>query len=180
MLLESILGETICSPSPSRSSNTFAYCAQKPWLESGTIRSNIIGIHPYDPNWYNTVISACVLNKDIRALELEGHTTVGSHGLNLSGGQKQRIVLARAVYSREATIILDDIFSGMDAQTVDLVSRRLLGRNGQFRRHQTAIIMATHSRKIASFADTVVVLDHGTIAYTGGPQAQLFNETSLL
>lgn len=55
--------------------------------------------------------------------------------------------LARAVYSRKDVVILDDIFSGMDAQTADLVSRRLLGNDGLLRKHGKTVILATHSRR---------------------------------
>lgn len=93
MLLESILGETISSlgPAPSPTSS-IAYCAQQPWLEHGTIQSNILGVSQCDSRWYKTVKSACGLDADLQALERGDKTVVGSKGLNLSGGQKQRIV----------------------------------------------------------------------------------------
>jgi ABC-type multidrug transport system fused ATPase/permease subunit len=93
MLLESILGETVCmfGPAPNRTSS-IAYCAQQPWLENGTIRSNIISTSHYDPEWYMTVKSACGLDADLQTLQRGDKTVLGSKGLNLSGGQKQRIV----------------------------------------------------------------------------------------
>jgi len=54
--------------------------------------------------------------------------------------------LARAVYSHNDIVILDDVFSGMDAHTVDLVSRLLLGNDGLFRKRGTTVVLATHSR----------------------------------
>lgn len=45
-------------------------------------------------------------------------TQVGSAGISLSGGQKQRLSLARAVYAKKELVILDDVFSGLDAETV--------------------------------------------------------------
>lgn len=165
MLLESVLGETICSLGPAPSfASSIAYCAQQPWLENGTIRSNIIGVSQYDRKWYKTVKSACGLDADLQTLERGDKTVVGSKGLNLSGGQKQRIVsenrdelwnqlsngyqkaLARAVYSRSSTLVLDDVFSGMDAHTVDNVSQHLLGNNGLLRKRGATVILATHSR----------------------------------
>ena len=35
----------------------------------------------------------------------------------------------------------------MDAHTVDLVSQRLLGTDGLFRKHGSTVILATHSRR---------------------------------
>lgn len=54
--------------------------------------------------------------------------------------------LARAVYSRKDLLILDDVFSGMDAHTVNLVSRRLLGNDGLLRKRGRTVVLATHSR----------------------------------
>ncbi|KAI1080070.1 ABC transporter [Whalleya microplaca] len=177
MLLESILGETISSlgPAPNRTSS-IAYCAQQPWLENGTIRSNIIGVSQCDLKWYQTVKSACGLDADLQTLERSDKTVVGSKGLNLSGGQKQRIALARAVYSRKDVVVLDDVFSGMDAHTVDLVSRRLLGNDGLFRKRGTTVILATHNHKIMSFADIIVALENGRITEIGSPQAPLSHD----
>jgi ATP-binding cassette, subfamily C (CFTR/MRP), member 1 len=93
MLLESMLGETISSlgAGPTYTSSV-GYCGQQPWLENGTIRSNIIGVSQFDPKWYKTVKQACGLDADFQNLEWGDKTIVGSKGLNLSGGQKQRIV----------------------------------------------------------------------------------------
>lgn len=102
MLLESMLGETISSLGPMpKWASSLAYCAQEPWLENGTIRSNIIGISSYDPKWYKMVKSACGLLTDLQALERGDKTVVGSKGLNLSGGQKQRIVSVSYERNRE-------------------------------------------------------------------------------
>ena len=42
-------------------------------------------------------------------------TEVGVSGVNLSGGQKWRLSFARALYSRASILIIDDIFSAVDA-----------------------------------------------------------------
>jgi ATP-binding cassette subfamily C (CFTR/MRP) protein 1 len=93
MLMESILGETVptLGPAPSRGSS-IAYCAQRPWLEHGTIQDNIIGVTQYDSNWYQTVIGLCQLDADLQALPRRDKTIVGSKSSSLSGGQLQRVV----------------------------------------------------------------------------------------
>ncbi|KAI4597228.1 hypothetical protein KJ359_004741 [Pestalotiopsis sp. 9143b] len=171
MLLESILGETISNLGRECDRTApIAYCAQQPWLENTTIRNNIIGASHYDAQWYKTVQSACALDSDFRTLERGDKTTVGSKGLNLSGGQKQRIALARAVYSRRDIVVLDDVFSGMDAHTVDHVSRQLLSSSGLFRSRGITVILATHSHKLMSFGDTILALEDGRIVEMGSPQ----------
>ncbi|KAK9802300.1 putative ABC transporter [Seiridium cardinale] len=174
MLLESILGETVSDTSTAtHAKTTIAYCSQQPWLENGTIRSNIIGVSQFDPRWYQTVKTTCVLDQDLQTMEMGDRTVVGSKGLSISGGQRQRIALARAIYSREHIVILDDIFSGMDAHTVDLISRRLLGANGLLRTRGSTVILATHSHKLMTMADTIIALESGKIVETGSPQTLL-------
>ncbi|KAI8315264.1 ABC transporter [Colletotrichum sp. SAR11_59] len=96
-------------------------------------------------------------------------TLVGSQGGNLSGGQKQRIALARAVYARKRIVILDDIFSGMDARTAHHVSTCLIGRDGLLRRQRASVIIATHSHRIMSLADSIISLDGGRVQEVGSP-----------
>ncbi|KAK3332944.1 P-loop containing nucleoside triphosphate hydrolase protein [Cercophora scortea] len=175
MLLQSLLGETVCCSGPvPKFASSVAYCAQQPWLENNMIRSNIVGVAPgCDLQWYKTVVSACGLEMDIKSLGRGDQTVVGSKGINLSGGQKQRIALARAVYARTEVLILDDIFSGMDAHTVDLVSQRLLGNDGLLRKLDATVILATHSHKLNSFADTIITLENGRMTHVRSPQELL-------
>jgi ATP-binding cassette subfamily C (CFTR/MRP) protein 1 len=51
---------------------------------------------------------------------------VGSAGISLSGGQKQRLALARAVYAKKEVVVLDDIFSGLDAESGKFYGLRLI------------------------------------------------------
>ncbi|TDZ36526.1 ABC transporter atnG [Colletotrichum spinosum] len=175
--LGAILGELVpMSPTAAHSTVGYspergrvAYCSQSPWLENGTVRQNILGVSLYDPKWYDTVVSACGLEADLQALQKGDYTLVGSKGVNLSGGQKQRIALARAVYSRQKIVVLDDVFSGMDAHTATHVSTRLLGSDGLLRRQHAAVIIATHSHGLMAVADFIVCLGEGRIQELGKP-----------
>ena len=42
-----------------------AYASQESWLLSVTLRENILFGLPYYPDWYNTVVEACALEKVI-------------------------------------------------------------------------------------------------------------------
>ncbi|CRG87245.1 Multidrug resistance-associated protein 6 [Talaromyces islandicus] len=167
-LLESILGETlVVEGGMDNDFSCVAYCSQTPWLQSETIRQNIIGASAIDMEWYSTVVSACGLDKDLARL-LEGDQTfLGNNGLTISGGQKQRIALARALYSRCKVVLLDDVFSGIDAATTELVTRCLFGEKGLFRQLQTTVVLATHSSFLLHYADNVVILADGTVVDTG-------------
>ncbi|UKZ71355.1 uncharacterized protein TrAtP1_012315 [Trichoderma atroviride] len=98
-----------------------------------------------------------------------------SRGLNLSGGQKQRIALARAIYPRNQIILLDDIFSGMDAHTIDTISTRLLGKGGILRKQQATVVLTTHHHKIMAIADVIIVLEDGKITAKDTPASLLQN-----
>jgi ATP-binding cassette subfamily C (CFTR/MRP) protein 1 len=71
-------------------------------------------------------------------------TMLGSKGVILSGGQKQRLTIARAVYSRKRIAIFDDVFSGLDTVTENIVFGRVFSQTGLLRRTNTSIILATH------------------------------------
>ncbi|KAL4786969.1 P-loop containing nucleoside triphosphate hydrolase protein [Aspergillus varians] len=167
-LLESILGETLTTQEQAdRSFSIAAYCSQTPWLQSRTIRQNIISASPVDTTWYSTVVSACGLDKDLARLPRGDQTAVGNNGLTLSGGQKQRIALARALYSRCKVVLLDDVFSGIDAFATETISRNLFGDNGLFRGIQATVVLATHSGFLLRYADDLVVLAEGRVVDTG-------------
>ena len=119
---------------------------------------------------------------------------MGSGGIALSGGQKQRVVsnthtwrcnhlptdlsyyyktLARAVYSRTPTILLDDVFSGLDNTTSQTVFTRLLGNDGILRTSQRAVILATHTGKQPAFATIIAFLHLASYTAEGGRSSEI-------
>ena len=93
-LLRAVLGEfPLSEGSIGVSTQRIAYCSQKPWLPSGSIREVIQNsTHLNTDDWYNKVIDVCCLNHDIDSLSDGDKSQIGSSGLNLSGGQRQRVV----------------------------------------------------------------------------------------
>ncbi|KAJ5976667.1 hypothetical protein N7501_000009 [Penicillium viridicatum] len=167
-LLATILGETaLRSGSMTPSLSGVAFCSQTPWIMNDTIRHNITGGSEFDQEWYKFCVSCCALREDIDKMPAGDQSIAGSNGAALSGGQKQRVCIARAMYSRLPIVILDDVLSGLDASTTNRISDQLFGRDGHFRRSGTSVILATHSRRILSFMDLVVVLEGGRITNCG-------------
>ncbi|KAM3469416.1 hypothetical protein MY5147_007062 [Beauveria neobassiana] len=165
-LLESILAETAdLGGCTERRFTSAAYCSQVPWLVNGTLKSNITygSSAPADEEWYQTVLAACGLENDIQNLAAGDLTEIGDSGSKLSGGQKQRVSLARAVYSRQQVILLDDVFSGLDNANIAHISEKLFGSEGLLRRSGSTIILVTHSKYVMMMADDVLVVDQGTI-----------------
>lgn len=101
-LLRALIGEVVpAGGSISLSTRQIAYCAQRPWLPSGTIKQAIYGPKDIDDTitqddgiWYKTVTSMCCLTHDFDSLPDGDQTQIGSRGQNLSGGQRQRVVCA--------------------------------------------------------------------------------------
>ncbi|KAJ5806253.1 uncharacterized protein N7503_003855 [Penicillium pulvis] len=168
-MMKGILGET-----PSTKGFLYttyrdtAFVDQTPWIRNTSFKDNILGASNYNEIWYHEVVSACGLDQDVANLP-NGHSTkVGSSGISLSGGQKQRLALARAIYACKDVILLDDIFSGLDADTEEHVFKALFARNGLFRRLDTTVILATHAVRRLSYADHIVALDSdGSVAEQG-------------
>jgi ABC-type multidrug transport system fused ATPase/permease subunit len=94
-----------------------AYVPQSAWIQTGTIRENVLFGKEMNKGYYEDVLEACALNQDIKIWLGRDLSVVGERGMNLSGGQKQRIQLARAVYSDADVYFLDDPFSAVDAHT---------------------------------------------------------------
>ncbi|KAJ5674930.1 ABC transporter integral membrane type 1 [Penicillium maclennaniae] len=93
---------------------------------------------------------------------------LGESLFDLMGGQKQRVALARAVYSRAEILILDDVFSGLDRTTEDVVFNNLLASGGLLRRTGTTIIMTSNNVSRLSSADHIIALSKsGTIVEQG-------------
>ncbi|OBT65136.1 hypothetical protein VE03_04736 [Pseudogymnoascus sp. 23342-1-I1] len=168
-LLRGLLGET-----PSSKGNVYidrahaAFVDQVPWIQNSSVRNNIIGVSVFEPEWYASVVHACAFDTDIETFPEGDSTNAGSAGAALSGGQRLRIGLARAVYSRQKLLILDDVFSGLDAISEDRIFSRLLGKSGLLRRLGTTVILVTHAAHRLSYADNIIALSHqGTISEQG-------------
>jgi ABC-type transport system involved in cytochrome bd biosynthesis fused ATPase/permease subunit len=119
-----------------------AYVAQTPWIENATIKNNILFGLPYDPVRYEKVIEACALTKDLAMFEDGDSTEVGAQGISLSGGQKWRLTLARAFYSRAGILILDDVFSALDAHVGKEIYENAL--MGELSKGRTRILVTHH------------------------------------
>lgn len=158
-LLQALLGELDKLDGDfSRPDEMFGYCAQIPWLQSMSIRENILFSSPYDDNRYKQVLAACALTPDLATFRHGDLSNIGENGIGLSGGQKARVALARAMYSRARILLLDDPISGLDHQTAEIVVKRCL--TGPLAVGRT-IVFTTHRTELCSVhADQVVeVLD---------------------
>ncbi|KIX98535.1 uncharacterized protein Z520_05836 [Fonsecaea multimorphosa CBS 102226] len=145
--------------------SSIAFVAQIPWIENATIRDNILFGLPLDNDRYQKVLHACALTKDLEMLPDGELTDIGANGINLSGGQKWRVSFARALYSRAGILVLDDIFSAVDAHVGrHLFEQALVGELGQGR---TRILVTHHVALCLPKTNYSVLLSNGTVEQAG-------------
>ncbi|CAL0316028.1 unnamed protein product [Lupinus luteus] len=116
-LLAAILREVPNTRGPIDVYGKLAYVSQTAWIQTGTIRENVLFGSDMDPQRYQETLHRSSLVKDLELLPHGDLTEIGERGVNLSGGQKQRIQLARALYQNADIYLLDDPFSAVDAHT---------------------------------------------------------------
>ena len=145
--------------------SAIAFVAQICFIENATIKENILFGLPYDAGRYRKVVSACALTKDFEMLTDGDNTDIGANGINLSGGQKWRLSFARALYSRAGILVLDDIFSAVDAH----VGRHLYEEalTGDLGKGRTRILVTHHIELCLPSTSYAVVLSEGTVEHAG-------------
>lgn len=91
----------------------------------------------------------------------------------MSGGEQARVLLARALATGAAGLLVDEPIAGLDPEAQLMVLERLKARAdaGQ------AVLVSLHDLALAArFADRVVVLDGGRVVADGAPMAALTSE----
>jgi ABC-type multidrug transport system fused ATPase/permease subunit len=72
-LLKGVLGETLSTKGFLYTKyRETAFVDQTPWISNTSLRDNIIGISPYEEEWYKEVVKACALDQDVILLP-NGH-----------------------------------------------------------------------------------------------------------
>ncbi|MEU4546790.1 ABC transporter ATP-binding protein [Nonomuraea dietziae] len=113
----------------------------------------------------DVIRAARLANIHDRILELpHGYETVIGDEAGLSGGEAQRISLARALLADTPVLVLDEATSFADPQTEQAVRRALATLGGD-----RTILVIAHRLETVADADTVVVLENGSIVERGRP-----------
>ncbi|ORY65077.1 P-loop containing nucleoside triphosphate hydrolase protein [Pseudomassariella vexata] len=159
-LLMAILGETLVEQGTVTCPKDIAYACQSAWLQNETIKENIIFNSDFEEARYSRVINCCGLPIDFNEFPERDETEVGENGVSLSGGQKSRVALARALYSKASVLLLDDIFSALDAKTAATVWSDCFC--GELLKGRT-IVLVTQLPWIATMADLAIAVENGSI-----------------
>ena len=139
---------------------------QDPLLFSGTITENIALTNP-EIAADEIVKAAKIANAHdfIMELPLGYSTNVGERGSGLSGGQRQRIAIARSLLNNPELLILDEATSALDYDTEKKVCDNLKEQC-----KGSTVFFITHRLSTIKNADTVIMMDQGTISEVGTHQ----------
>ena len=102
--------------------------------------------------------------RKMRAVEILNE--VGLAGLgdrrpaDMSGGQQQRVAVARAIVSRPALVLADEPTANLDSKTSDGLMELFRELNDH---HNTTFIIATHDKRVMSYAKRLVRMLDGRI-----------------
>lgn len=144
-LLSAIIGDMRHLSGYVSLNGSIATVSQAPQVLNMSVRDNITFGRKFEEPYYNKVLEACQLLRDISRMPAGDLTEAGDKGEMLSGGQKQRVALARAVYSRSDIYLLDDPTSSQDARVAHSIMRRVLGHGGLLD-NKTRVLVTNNSR----------------------------------
>lgn len=131
----------------------------------GTLRDNITYAAPdATPADIDRVVHTTNLTDLLDRLPAGLDTEVGDRGCRLSGGERQRVVLARALLTRPALLLLDEPTSHLDAVNEAAVTEAI-GRI----KTECALLVIAHRLSTVRDADLVVVLAEGRVVAHGTP-----------
>ncbi len=87
---------------------------------------------------------------------------------NLSGGQKRRAALAGVLAMRPDVLVLDEPTAGLDPRGREEILERIAAMHAD--RHMT-VILASHSMEdVAKYAQRILVMDGGRVAFDDTPR----------
>lgn len=81
----------------------------------------------------------------------------------MSGGEQQRVAIARALIAHPAVVFADEPTGNLDAASAETVAKMLSFAASKY---QQTIVMVTHDRQMAEYADRILTIVDGTV--TGG------------
>ncbi len=86
--------------------------------------------------------------------------------VQLSGGEQQRVALARAFMVQPPILMADEPTGNLDSENGQQILELLIGLNKQ---EKTTLVLVTHDRELAGYADRIVMLKDGRVVSDGKP-----------
>lgn len=97
----------------------------------------------------------------LKSVGLEGYDK--RRPSQMSGGQQQRVGIARALVGNPRILFADEPTGNLDSNTTREVMEIIVN---QVRRHGMTLILVSHDRTIAEYADTILTIRDGNIVDT--------------
>ncbi|KAG1469917.1 hypothetical protein G6F56_002980 [Rhizopus delemar] len=124
-----------------------AYVSQAAWIEHGTVRENILFSEPWDDSRYRTVLHQCDLLRDLSLFENGDLTIIGDKSISYNAGVDiealyHKVSLARAVYSRAKTVLIDDIFQNLGKVISTFIYENCI--RGDLMKDRTIVVVTAH------------------------------------
>lgn len=138
----------------------------KDFLYAESIRENLRLANPQlteDDMWQ--LLDRVKLSTFVQQLPSQLDTVLEENGKNLSGGQRQRLILARALAASAEFYIFDEITSGVDIESEEIILATLKGLA-----KEAIVIFVSHRLYNVLDADRVYVFKDGAIVEAGTPQ----------
>lgn len=138
--------------------------SQDVFLFSDTVENNIaFGKElQVDPPEIKKAVFRSALADELDRFPKKEQTMVGEKGIMLSGGQKQRISLARALYAPGQLLVLDDVFSAVDADTERFLIKQLFEN-----KVASMLVLVSNRMSVLERCDFNLVLEDGRLTAMG-------------
>ena len=154
-------GRPYSSYTPQEVRARLAYVEQETPVVPGTIRENLLFTHPdATEEEIRAVLAAVRLDDKIDSLADGLDTTLTE--TSVSGGQRQRIALARAILRTPEVLLLDEATAQVDGLTEAALHDCIRDRAAT-----GAVVTIAHRLSTVIDADTILVMENGTIRARG-------------
>jgi biotin transport system ATP-binding protein len=126
-----------------------------------------VAFGPENLRWSRDRVQAAIS----AALESVGLEHMREHRPHsLSGGEKRRLAIAGVLAMDPAIVAFDEPFASLDYPgTVQILEAILNLRD----RGHTVVVVTHEPEKLLAHADRLIILDRGTVAFTGHPEAAI-------
>lgn len=148
-------GQNIEELESSKYRKEVSYCFQQPVLFGNTAEDSFkfvyqINNQAYDQKRVQEIIASLELPQDILQRNIS----------ELSGGEKQRIALGRNVTFLPKVLLLDEVTTGLDLSTKDLILKWLVQLNANDR---VTLVRVTHEEDEIKTATNIMYLKDGKL-----------------